>query len=157
MQLEDWPSPSGIVIGITQEKTLLSSCSHQQRLIRLFLGTFQTNNPPQNTMCYQEDVYHSQCRHWGKRVYSKCANTTDRKWADGCWERITTGSVRVDDKCSGCCSGRANLTAGTWPASVVARSEKLPAKVQAQSTVLDRAQGRRITETEFLGNRFLHM
>jgi hypothetical protein len=134
---------------------IISPCPHTHKLIRS-LGAFSITQQLSCTMCYQDDIYHSQCGHWGKRVYSKCANSAASKWANGCWERTTTGSAREDSQCSACRSGRTDLTAGKSSTTLIARLGSKSIIVPLQAVDAGQLLQRRTGDPEFLGHRPLH-
>lgn len=108
-------------------------------------------------MCYNEDIYHSQCGHWGKKVYSKCANTAVSKWATGCWEKVTTGSARESSQCATCRLGRTGLTAGTLSPFLRHQQNHEPVIVPSQpGDLLLRLLERRTGDAELVGTRALH-
>ncbi len=147
-----WRSYFGTLLRNTQEKISSIPCRDKHKLIKSSRTTSNKQNP-YFSMCYQEDIYHSLCGHWGKKVYSKCANTAAGKWANGCWEIVTSGSAREDTRCSLCRSGQNSLTAGKLSvflgAQLDSRSTVAPTQAVDGDQVLPRPTG----EIEFLGNR----
>lgn len=57
-----------------------------------------------STMCYVEDVYHTQCNHWAElpRTYHMCASAGGTASAKQCFNPKKCGSVQEDSLCKKC-------------------------------------------------------
>ena len=88
----------------TEDREVLSSQITQETNLALKIGDFIVGHHiGPSTMCHQEDVFHSQCGHWGSpRVYQPCPNTNREGFSKGCWNRKSTGSVTESTICVSC-------------------------------------------------------